>query len=529
MNPWSGRLVADVADGAAERWPDRLAVVDAEKRITFAELRDHRNSMAAGLAEAGVGNGTPVALYMANSWEHVILIHALLYLGATIVPINLAWESREILFALQQSQCEVIVAGAECKDRDLRASLEALGLTDSGDVAVPQLPNLRTVISHVRGRGGKLTLTQIMDRGARLKPPPPTLDSGSYIFYRQGRWSFPRGAVLKQDTALGIAHYTAESLQLSEEDRFLNLMPFYHSGGIIYFMLACAERGATLYIFPGFHENLMVKTLAQEKCTATGGFDGQVRRIIRSFRAGNNQSLPLRKVMVAPGLEMQDYLTEMGVRNIVLCYATDVGDLVTITSPHLGSGPNGSNGKPLPGVDLRICDPETGDVAGVGTPGEIRFKGWPLCGGFHRMRRAFEACLDSEGYFRTGDYGWVDDAGQLYYRGRYSKYIQTGGEVVSESEVERFLVSEVDGVIRASVIGVPHHKWGESVVGFVELEDPDYFDEDQLRNACRGRLARYKVPKHFLQQQAHDWPLRASGEVDKDALRRRVPALFSDG
>jgi fatty-acyl-CoA synthase len=517
-------LVAEAVDEAAARWPDRFAVVDGAVRLTFAELRARRDEAAAGLIDAGVGNGTPVAVYLADSWEHVVLVHALLYVGATVVPINLAWEPREILFALQQSRSEVLVAGTDYKKRDLRANLERLGLAAAGDVTCPRAPNLRKVILHGRGKRAKgNTLGDVMRRGARLKTPPPARQSGGYIIYTQSRWSFPRGALFRQDAALGIAHFAADSLQLTEEDRFLNMMPFYHPGGIIYYLLACVERGATLYVFPGFEEESMLATIAREQCTVTGGFDGQIRRIIRNFSI-SSERLPLRRVMVAPGIEMHDYLADVGIEHTVMCYATDVGDLVTITGPTAASGKG--HGRPLPGVDLRICDPETNETVAPGTAGEIRFKGWSLFDGFHRMKQASAACLDADGYFRTGDYGSVDNAGNLYYRGRYSQYIRSGGEAVSESEVERFLVSEVDGVVRASVIGVPSERWGESVIGFVELEDADVFDEEQLRQACRGRLAQFKIPKHFLLQEAHDWPLRGDGEIDKDELRLRVPVLL---
>ena len=519
--------MAEAVDEAATRWPLRVALVDGDVEITYDELRQRRNDMAAGLGEAGVTNGTPVAVYMADCWEEVVLVYALLYLGATVVPINLAWEPREILFALQQSQCEVIVAGTDYDKRDLRANLDHLGLSEDGPVECPRAPRLRAVILHARRQrtpGGGLA--RILRRGAGLIAPPPARSSGHYLMYSQSRWSLPRAAIFHQDTALGIARTVAESLELSEQDRFLNLMPLYHLGGLIYYLLACLESGTTLHLFPSFDEASMLATMAREQCTVTAGVDGQLRRLIRAAQSSGSP-LPLKKVMVSPGIEMQDYLADAGITHTVTCYSTDVGDLVTITDLAPVAGPDRlSHGRPVAGVDLRICDPGTSQVVATGTPGEIRFKGWTLFDGFHRMKPAYEACLDADGYFCTGDYGWVDDAGHLYYRGRYGQYIQTGGEAVSESEVERFLVSEVDGIVRACVIGVPNDKWGESVVGFVELDDPDLFDEDRLRNACRGQLARFKVPRHFLLQQAHDWPVRVNGEVDKDELRRRAPVLF---
>lgn len=516
-------------DEAAATWGDNVALVDGDTRITYSQLVDRRNRMAAGLAEIGVHDGTRVGLYLGESWQHAVLVHALLHRGAIIVPINLSWEPREILFALQQSQAEVLVVGREYRGRSLWSKLRDLGIDGAGDVECVRAPHLRSVLVQQGEQvaDGTESLEHVIERGDRLDTPAPSQRQESYIIYTSGRWSFPRGAVFRQDVALGSSHYVCERMGLTDLDHFLNLMPFYHPGGLIHFLLACPQRGTALHLFRGFDEEAMLATIAEDRCTATGGFDVQLLRLIRRLRA-ENQAIPFTKVMISPGIQTRDYLTEIGVVDTVLCYATDVGDLVTMTDPqHDSEIDRYSHGRPLPGVEVKICDPATGEHREPGSPGEIRFRGWPLFSGFHRMSSATEAYIDSEGYFCTGDYGWLDPDGYVYYRGRYGRYIQSGGEAVPESEVERFLETEVEGVRSAAVIGVPDQEWGERVAAFIEMEDPAAFDEEQLRNACRDKLARFKIPKRFFLTEASEWPLDARGDIDKETLRERATALSS--
>ena len=145
--------------------------------------------------------------------------------------------------------------------------------------------------------------------------------------------------------------------------------------------------------------------------------------------------------------------------------------------------------------------------------------------GYYRMAERTRAAFDADGFVHTGDYGWIDAEGQVFYRGRYAMMIKTGGENVSEVEVERFLTSNLPGVVNAGVVGVPDDRWGEIVVAFVET--PDGFDATALREACRGRLAPYKIPKHFFPVEPGGWPMTPTGKLVKNALRNDAVDLVA--
>ena len=136
--------------------------------------------------------------------------------------------------------------------------------------------------------------------------------------------------------------------------------------------------------------------------------------------------------------------------------------------------------------------------------------------GYYRDVQRTRTAFDADGFLHTGDYGWVDVTGHLYYRGRYAMMIKSGGENVSEIEVEGFLTSRVPGVVNTAVVGVADEKWGEVVVAFVETSGP--FD-DEIQSTCRRSMAKFKIPKRIYQMEAGTWPLTTTGKLRKDDLR----------
>ena len=145
------------------------------------------------------------------------------------------------------------------------------------------------------------------------------------------------------------------------------------------------------------------------------------------------------------------------------------------------------------------------------------------------MPEATAEAFDDEGFFHTGDYGFVDEAGNLYFRGRYKMMIKTGGENVSEREVEIFCEDNLEAVKFAIVVGVPDPLWGEAVVAFVELHEGATETSDDLVEKCRGRIANFKIPKRFFVVDEDDWPLLDSGRADRHELRARAAALMGVG
>ena len=175
-----------------------------------------------------------------------------------------------------------------------------------------------------------------------------------------------------------------------------------------------------------------------------------------------------------------------------------------------------SNGRATSG-ELRIVDPITGAKLGPNEPGEICVRGPSLFSGYYKRPDETAKCMDAEGFFHSGDRGYLDEKGYLYYQGRFKEMIKSGGENVSILEVEEFLVSEVPGVRRVAVCATPHPKWGEAVTAII-VPEPGTTEEDIIK-ACRGSLAPYKIPKRIVFVTEEQWSVTPTGKINRKTMQ----------
>ena len=175
-----------------------------------------------------------------------------------------------------------------------------------------------------------------------------------------------------------------------------------------------------------------------------------------------------------------------------------------------------SHGRATSG-ELIIIDPTTGARLGPNQRGEICVRGPSLFSGYYKRPDETEKCMDSEGFFHSGDCGYLDEEGYLYYQGRFKEMIKSGGENVSILEVEQFLAAEAPGVRRVAVCATPHPKWGEAVTAVIVAETGT--TEEGVINACRGSLAPYKIPKRVVFIPEDQWCVTPTGKVDRRAMR----------
>ena len=203
------------------------------------------------------------------------------------------------------------------------------------------------------------------------------------------------------------------------------------------------------------------------------------------------------------------------------CYAmTETCGPTALTTPQMRSldALKRSNGVPIPGTRIRIVDPVTDRDRPVGETGEIRLKGPAVFNGYLDMEAETAAAFDADGWLKTGDLGHFDATGLLYLTGRLKRMIKTGGENVSEREVELFIEDLVPGVALAQVVGIPDPTWGEAVIAFVEPLPGESLGEAEVIAACKAGLANFKVPKRVLFLREQDWPRNDIGKISKDAL-----------
>lgn len=512
-NPWNGRTVAQMLDQVVADHPEAIALVEADRSVTFAELQKARNRIGATLLSLGVRDGTHVAIMMPKGHDYTALLHGLWMIGAVAIPLNTMWTSREVKRAINETHVEVLIIDTSADSTSWQAIVADLGLPTDGVVEMGGEHRIRRVVDWSAPDGPR---TRATGGAAELGTPPARSSRQESLFlFTSGSSSAPKAVVLRQDGLLGTAHYFARSLQMAAGDRFLSLGPYFHAGGIVQ-MLVANQSGAAQYVFRKVDIPTIASVAVRDACTAVTGFDPVLVKLLDAIGASGDD-LPFRVVAASPGVEVYDRLRSQGINVITMYAMSEGGNMITLASPDDATF---AHGTPLPGLSVRICDAD-GRPVDVGQEGEICFKGWNLFRGYYNVEGATpdDRVTDTEHYFRTGDIGRLEEDGRLRYLGRLSSMIKTAGENVSATEVETFLLTEVPEVATAAVVGVPSPEWGEAVVAFVELAPGSRpFDEGWLKDSCRGRLASYKVPKRFIEIAPDQWPVAETGKLSRVTL-----------
>ena len=518
VNPWNELTVADMLARVEEAHGERLAVVDGEVGLSFSDMRRLRDQLVGGLLDLGIRDGDHVATFTRRSWESAVTLHALWYLGAVVVPINTASTSSELRRMLLDADVNVLIASDLDARRRLSEVVHGAGLAFGSSIVDSELPKLRLVLRDDAGGSaheGEPTLQRLIQHhGGELAASSSRQES--LMLYTSGSSARPKCVVLRQDGILGTATAFMGKLGMDGSDRFLSLGPYFHAGGIVQ-LLGCNVVGASHYLFDGFDVSRVVDTALTHECTAVSGFDPVLGRLLDEFE--RRGAFPLRKVACAPGSSTYSRFREHGLRPILMYALTEGGNMVTISDQaDEGQLEELNNGFPLPGISVKIADVDTGVELPPGETGEICFKGWNLFRGYYNLDDSDGPLTDADDYFHTKDIGNLDASGRLYYRGRTASMIKTGGENVSAAEVEGFLVDHITEIAATAVIGVPDESWGEAIVAFVELVPDADFDEQKLREVCKGRIAGYKIPKRFIPISADEWPTTESGKLLKRSL-----------
>jgi fatty-acyl-CoA synthase len=511
QHPWVGRRVPDMLAEAAERWPDHIAVLDGDDEISYAELLSSARDVARNLAAAGVVEGDHVATFLGESWKHTAIIYGVLQVGAVIVPLNMTWERAEIDRALEDADVSHLIAQGQHRGLDVSARLE--GVADNA-----RLRRVWWMAGSVPSSfEGRAVPAEELLRPAS-GPVPESTNQAGYLMFTSGSSAAPKAALIEHQAALGVGYYAGKRLELEPGHRFLNISPFYHTGGLILGMTNPHQFGAGVRVSEGYDHDRMVANMLADASDVLIGFDVVTMRLVHAGQ--EHGRIPFSKIITGPGFSVYDELTALGIDHIIIYGMTELSNFTAISSkadPH--EVRRESNGYPLPGVEIKIVDIHSGRPVPVRESGEIRVRGWNTMLGYYQGNGAVELPSDHEGFFPTGDYGFVDEAGRIYYRGRFSAMIKTGGENVSQAEVENFLMRDIPGVRQAAVIGVPDQKWGEAVVAFVELDDDAVTrDPAELRELCRGKIAGYKIPKKIHVVSKDGWPVTPTGKIVKPAL-----------
>ncbi|MFH8658092.1 SDR family NAD(P)-dependent oxidoreductase [Streptomyces afghaniensis] len=514
------RPVPELLRRHAEAAGQRVAYSDSSRSVTYAELERRTRSLAAHLTRTGLRRGDRVAICLGNCVEMVESCLAVLRAGMTGVPLNPRSSDAELAHFLQDSGAAFVIT-----DTAHLAQLRRLGPPyDRLDVLVTgsgPVPDGAHSFRSAAGSGGDV------ETGGDVAIDTLGLDDPAWMLYTSGTTHRPKGVLSTQRAALwSVAACYAPIFGLSPDDRLLWPLPLFHSFSHSLAVLGVTAVGASARIAGDL---LPPGGLRQELLTAHAGLGGPFTLLAgvpatyhRLLDSGGEAPPALRMCLVAgapSGPALRAAVEEtLGAPLLDAYGSTETCGMIAVNRPE-GPRVDGSCGPPVPGMDVRLVDPLSGEDVPDGSEGEVWVRGPGLMSGYHEQPEATAAAL-RDGWYRTGDLGRRVEHGHLRLTGRVSELIIRGGENIHPTEIEQAL-SQCPGVSEAVVVGVPHEVLGEVPVAFV-VPGPDGFDARQVLAECRTRLADYKVPAEIREITAV--PRTASGKIARHELVAPVPA-----
>jgi fatty-acyl-CoA synthase len=511
----------ELLDALAARHGGRDAVISARGRLSFADLAALADRVASALAARGVHRGSHVAVLLPNWPEWLAIAFGVWRCGGVLVPLNTLYRPRELGHALAHAQVSLLIAVRGFLRHDYVASLAELGIvTDEGDARAPGFPALRDVV--LLDAAAPLDLGPLLGSasGAQGQPDPgPSPEDPATIVFTSGSTAVPKGVVHTHAALRLAAEGDAAVLGIEPDDRTWGYLPFFFAGGLVAVGLATLSRGAAVVLQDVFEPGETLRLLESERVSVFFAWPHQAEALI-AHPGFATARLHLRKGV---GANTKWAAALYGAtHHAVGSYG------MTETPPLCTAWPwdaplarrAGGHGVPVGRRELRIIDPDSGSILGHGVDGEICVRGPELLAGYWGEPRG--ACLDTDGFFHTGDLGRLDDDGGLHFVGRLKDVIKTAGANVAAAEVEAVLL-EHPAVAAAHAVGIPDALRGENVGAFVVLKAAA--DEDALLAHCRDRLASYKVPRRLWVRREDALPTKGSGKVDKAALRAEAARL----
>ncbi|MGB3554428.1 MAG: malonyl-CoA synthase, partial [Jannaschia sp.] len=455
----------------------------------------------------GLGKGDRLAMQAAKSPEALALYLGCVRAGVILLPLNTAYTPDEMTYFIEDAAPKLVVMdpGAEGA---LTSAAQAVGagmLTLDAD--------------------GDGTLTEALTGVSEVAEPTPCNgDDLACLLYTSGTTGRSKGAMLTQGNLVSNARALVAAWRFAPGDVLLHALPIFHAHGLFVACNVAMASGASMIWQTAFDTEDVIAALPEAtvmmgvptfytRLLAAPGFTREVAGPMRLFTSG---SAPLLAEAHAA------FLARTGHAILERYGMTETG--MNTSNPYEGERRAGTVGAPLPQVELRVTDPETGDALTEGATGMIEVRGPNVFKGYWNMPEKTAEELRADGWFITGDLGVMDPDGYVTIVGREKDLIISGGYNVYPREVEA-LLDDQPGVAESAVIGLPHPDFGEGVVAVVVPEKGAKPDLDAIAGTVTARLANYKRPKRYLLRPA--LPRNTMGKVQKNALRAAYSELFT--
>ncbi|MCH8106413.1 MAG: malonyl-CoA synthase [Proteobacteria bacterium] len=477
--------------------------------INYGELLLESARVANALVALGVQPGDRVAAQVDKNVAAVALYLGTIRAGAVFLPLNTAYTASEVEYFVNDARPALFIGTTEAKDSLLpmvqhaKSRLETLSPDGAGGSWPERLREAETEFSTIAREADDLAA----------------------ILYTSGTTGRAKGAMITHDNLASNAKMLASLWGFHKDDILLHALPIYHTHGLFVAINTVMIAGASMRFLPGFDAKQVLQMLPV--CTVMMGVPTYYSRLLAldEFNARLVTKMRLFISGSAPmTLDTHKAFSERTGMTILERYGMTETNMIT-SNPCDGERVPGSVGFPLPGVEIRITNSNTGQVCELPSEniGMIEVRGPNVFKGYWRMPEKTAEEFRDDGFFITGDLGMIDDRGYLHIVGRDKDMIISGGYNVYPKEIE-IPIDKLDGVVESAVIGLPHKDFGEAVIAVVARQEDSAIDEAGIIAALSIELAKYKIPKRIFF--VDELPRNAMGKIQKNILRDNYGRIY---
>lgn len=525
-----------VLDKMAEVFPDQYAFryTTLDYTRTYSQFRDDVDEFARTLIALGVKAGDKVAIWATNVPQWFVTFWATTKIGAVLVTVNTAYKIHEAEYLFRQSDTHTLVMIENNRDSDYAGIMQELcpelKTTKPGEpLHSRKLPFLRNIITVGFSMQGCLTWEQALGIASRVpldevKRRASLIDPNDVcnMQYTSGTTGFPKGVMLTHYNIVNNGKCIGDRMDLSTADRMMIQVPMFHCFGMVLSMTAAMTHAATLSPIPYFSPKNSLACINNERITCFHGVPTMFIALLEHEDFAKTDFSYVRTGIMAgspcPISVMQDVVNKMNMSEITIVFGqteSSPGCTMSSTDDPLDVRV-GTVGRPLPQIECRIVDPETGEEMTDGKTGEFVARGYNIMKGYYKMPQATANAIDSDGWLHTGDLACRNPDGNFRITGRLKDMIIRGGENIYPKEIEEFIYTH-PAVSDVQVIGVPDEQYGEEIMACVILKEGESLTEEEVKKFVLDHMAKHKVPKYV--DFVDSFPMNAAGKILKYKMR----------
>ena len=531
----SNRTLGEWVEYWAEKTPDKEYIVYADRglRFTWKQFDERVNDLAKGMLAIGIEKGTHVGLWATNVPDWLTFLYACARIGAVCVTVNTNYKQNELEYLCENSDMHTlcIIDGTwDCDYVDMTYKmLPELKTCQRGKLHSERFPKMKNVIyiGQEKHRGMYNTAEILLlgssisdDKLIQAKKQVNCHDVVN-MQYTSGTTGFPKGVMLTHHNISNDGFFTGEHMKFTSEDKLCVCVPLFNCFGVVLATMNCLTHGCTQVMVEKFDPLVVLASVHQERCTALYGVPTMFIAELNHPMFNMFDLTCLRTGIMAGSLcpvELMRQVSDKMHMTITSVYG------LTETSPGMTQTTIDDTfeqrcttvGRDYPFVEVQVIDPETGEICPPGVQGEMCCRGFNVMKGYYNNPQATAEVIDKDGFLHSGDLGVKDENGYYRITGRIKDMIIRGGENIYPREIEEFLY-HLEGVSDVQVAAVPSKKYGEEVGAFIILKEGASLEPEDVRDFCKGKIARYKIPKYVFF--VDSFPLTGSGKIQKYKLK----------